>query len=134
MPGTVYKGDLAEVSFATETGFTLLHNGDALFEASATDTSFTFTFGVAPFFDGSDQLMFPKDILVGSQFVLTDAGTGDNAADGRVFTITGNDGDTLNFSPALLSDTGTSHSLHVLPYKTPPVDAANNAYANLNNV
>jgi len=132
MPGTVYKGDLAEVSFATETGFTLVHGTDGSFEGALGDTSFTFTSGVAPFFDGSNRLMFPKDILVGSQFVLTGqtpVGSGDNAADGRVFTITGNDGNTLNFSPALLAGTGTSHSLHVLPYKTPPVDALNNAYA-----
>jgi len=132
MPGTVYKGDLAEVSFATETGFTLVHGTDASFEAASGATSFTFTSGVAPFFDGSNRLMFPKDMLVGSQFVLTGqtpVSSGDNAADGRVFTITGNDGNTLNFSPALLAGTGTSHSLHVLPYKTPPVDALNNAYA-----
>jgi hypothetical protein len=128
MPGTVYKGDLAEVSFATETGFTLVHGTDADFSASAGATTFTFTSGAAPFF-ASNNLEFPKDILVGSQFVLTGAGSGDNAADGRVFTITGNDGATLTFSPALLTATGTSHSLHVLPYKTPPVDAANNTYA-----
>jgi hypothetical protein len=128
MPGTVYKGDLAEVSFATETGFTLVHGTDADFSASAGATSFTFTSGATPFF-ASNNLEFPKDMLVGSQFVLTSAGTGDNAADGRVFTITGNEGATLNFSPALLAATGTGHSLHVLPYKTPPVDAANNTYA-----
>jgi len=128
MPGTVYKGDLAEVSFATETGFTLIDGTDADFSASASATTFTFTSGAAPFFSGVN-LLFPKDILVGSQFVLTGAGTGDNASEGRVFTITGNDGNTLTFSPALLAGTGTSHSLHVLPYKTPPVDALNNEYA-----
>ena len=126
MPGTVFKGDLAEVSFAPETGFTIVHGTDSNFSASAGATSFTFSAGassVAPFFSAQD-LLFPKDILVGSQFVLTGAGTGDNAADGRVFTITANDGSNLSFTPALLSGTGTGHSLHVLPYKTPPFDTA----------
>jgi len=124
MPGTVFKGDLAEVSFATETGFTLVHGTDANFALTGGTGSLTFSSGAAPFF-ASAKLNFPKDVLVGSQFVLTGATAGDNAADGRVFTVTGNDAETLTFTPAPLSSTASGHSLHMLPYKTPPVDSAN---------
>ena len=126
MPGTVFKGDLAEVSFATETGFTLVHGTDANFALSGGTGSLTFSSGSAPFF-ASAKLKFPKDVLVGSQFVLTGATAGDNAADGRVFTVTGNDAETLTFTPAPLSSTSSGHSLHMLPYKTPPVDSANHS-------
>lgn len=212
MPGTVFKGDLAEVSFATETGFTLKHGtdsdgvGDANFAITGGSGSLTFTSASAsgvlinngggyssshtgamtvdgtnattrfvvgdtvlkadgtvvgvvtavgatsitmsagtqttladndelhisiPLFahaaSGNVALLYPKDMLVGSQFVLTGAGEGDNAADGRVFTVTGNDAETLTFTPAPLSSSSSGHFLHMLPYKTPPVDAANHS-------
>ena len=130
MPSTVYKGDIAEVAFAPEVGLTIVYSTNAVWTATndGSVTTFTFSSGNAPLFSSAN-LKYPKNILVGSQVIFQDLNTADNASDGRIFTIVGNDGATLHITPNL----GSSYTpaaydeIHILPYKTPPMDTANHA-------
>jgi hypothetical protein len=146
MPSTVYKGDLSEISFGHESGI-VLENGMgsnnlrivAHTKDSIADTS------VIIFADGEDglpvnaseQIMFPKGMLVGSKVVFSDLGAAFSSDDnysksGRTFTIVAQSATELTLTPALR----TAHSatanvttatndvgkLHILPYKTPTMD------------
>ena len=71
MPSTIYKGDLAEVSFAAETGISLevgKIDSTAIAHAKAGDIS-TFTFSstgagtTGAFQNSTNALRFPKNIL-----------------------------------------------------------------------
>jgi len=149
MPSQVYKGDLAEVSFAAETGITLevgKIDSTAIAHAKSGDIS-TFTFSntssatTGPFEQTTNALRFPKNMLVGSQLVLTPGGsstldTADLADTGKVFTITENSGATLKVTPALTTGSVTlasADAIHILPYKTPPIDISNTWHADSNN-
>ena len=111
MPSTVYKGDLAEVSFAPEVGLKLrIGTGAAedvgLSIATTAGDDFTLlTFkaeiNTTLFEAGAHKLKFPKNMLVGSQLVFTAAGgtasddivagdLADSGNGGRVFTIVEN--------------------------------------------
>lgn len=51
---------------------------------------------------------------------LPDTGNG-----GRVFTIVENDGTTIKIAPGMVSNDGNlgnNDTLHILPYKTPPMN------------
>tara|TARA_R100001510_G_scaffold57768_1_gene67609 strand:- start:2457 stop:4379 length:1923 start_codon:yes stop_codon:yes gene_type:complete len=147
MPSTVYKGDLAEVSFAPEVGLKLRIGTDSASDvgleiATVAGNDFTtLTFkaevNTTLFESGAHKLKFPKNMLVGSQLVFTASG-GANADDidtvdladtgngGRVFTIVENSQTTMKISPPMLTpDIGTvgpGNVLQILPYKTPPMD------------
>ena len=141
MPSTVYKGDLAEVSFAPETGM-VIRIGTAssadvglTLATSGNITTLTFKAEVnTTLFDTSHKLKYPKNMLVGSQMVWTTAGgtdvddvvSGDLASNGRIFTIVENDGATLKITPAMLTPAmatmGPGNTFEILPYKTPPMD------------
>jgi len=138
MPSTVYKGDLAEVSFATETGLIINASTDANM-AIATSSGNDFTeiqfSGESndALFDDSHRLRFPKNILVGSQIKWTDTGSTLNANDtAGVFTIVGNviaeDATKIRITPAMQTGDATLSAaaihLHILPYKSPPIDTA----------
>ena len=140
MPSTVYKGDLAEVSFAPEVGLTIVSSTDASFALTAGDdhTQIVFTGANSVIFN-SDDLRYPDGMLVGSQVVFT-RNSGTAIADGdldRVFTIVYNAGDTIKLAPKMLSS-GTINdsavSLHILPYKTPPLNSAMSRGANSESV
>ena len=145
MPSTVYKGDLAEVSFAPETGLvvrvgpiTTGENDVGLTVIAAANNITELTFKLQNnnvlFADGTNKLKYPKNMLVGSQMVWTTTGgtgtddvvAGDLASNGRIFTIVENDGITLKITPAMLTPAmttmGDGNTFQILPYKTPPMD------------
>ena len=141
MPSTVYKGDLAEVSFAPETGMVIRDNTDVSIAVANSGNITTITFtsqNNSTLFDGSAKLRYPKNMLVGSQLVFEAAGSSainvrdlpDTGNGGRVFTIVENDGATMKISPAMITSIGGSvnfnsnDTIHILPYKTPPMDVA----------
>lgn len=146
MPSTVYKGDLAEVSFAPEAGLQIRIGTDSASDAGLTIatvagngfTTLTFKAEVnTTLFEGTThKLRYPKNMLVGSQLVFTASG-GANADDlddvdlvsnGRVFTIVENGETTMKITPEMLTPdiatVGPGNVLEILPYKTPPMDVA----------
>ena len=141
MPSTVYKGDLAEVSFAPETGMIIRDNTDVSIAVANSGNITTITFtsqNNSTLFDGSAKLKYPKNMLVGSQLVFKPAGSSsidtkdlpDTANGGRIFTIVENDGATMKITPAMVTSAGGSvnfsnnDSIIILPYKTPPMNVA----------
>jgi hypothetical protein len=135
MPSTVYKGDLAEVSFAPEVGISIVcaSGSDATFvlshPAAGDHSRLVFTGANAVLFD-TNKLRYPDGMLVGSQVKFTRS-SGSAIADGdldRLFTIVGNDGANLYLSPKMLTAAATINdanvTLHILPYKTPPLDVS----------
>ena len=135
MPSTVYKGDLAEVSFAPETGMMIRDNTDANIAIATSGGITTITFSSqnnSTLFDGSAKLRYPKNMLVGSQVLwekatsaIADGDLPGSDNSGRVFTIVENDGATMKISPGMVStdgNLGNNDTLHILPYKTPPMD------------
>jgi len=139
MPSTVYKGDIAEVTFAPETGLTIKHT-DATVQVYATTgntTEIRFLGTTTNNILKSSRFRFPVNMLVGSQVVFETGGNlnnGDAANQGnggKTFTITKNDGISIFITPAMASTAhntaGTSafasnDVMHILPYKTPPID------------
>ena len=138
MPSTVYKGDLAEVSFAPETGMVIRDNTDAAMTIATASNITTITFSseanTTLFEAGTGKLRYPKNMLVGSQVVwekatsaIDDGDLPDTGNGGRVFTIVENSGATIKIAPGMISSDGalgTNDTLHILPYKTPPMDVA----------
>jgi hypothetical protein len=142
MPSTVYKGDLAEVSFAPETGMVIRDATDvsiAVENIGSNITKITFSSqNNSTLFDGSAKLKYPKNMLVGSQLVFKPASSSnidtkdlpDTANGGRIFTIVENDGATMKITPAMVTSADSSvnfsnnDSIIILPYKTPPMDVA----------
>ena len=139
MPSTVYKGDLAEVAFAPETGMRIIDN---------TGTSSTIVLsgaGTILTIDGTATnnaepvqagvLTYPLGMLVGSKiaFVKSTSAIDASDVDGRIFTITkhatagtdGVDGTVLTIHPAMTSSDapfGNGDGFEILPFCTPPID------------
>jgi len=143
MPATVYKGDLAEVSFAPEVGLSISANADSNFTISHGDDHSIIVFaglsgptnGNTTIFEtvsGSPdtyELRYPRGMLVGSQVKFSQTGSDLNANDtAGVFTIVYQQGNTIKISPKMLSTATTYNqsgiNLHILPYKTPAFDNA----------
>jgi hypothetical protein len=135
MPSTVYKGDLAEVSFAPEVGITITPGATdvtATITNSAGDDYSTITFSSqanAVLFDANHKLKYPAGMLVGSQlkFTQNSASTNMDSKDlDRVFTIVSNDGTVLKISPQTFTAVAINSNtdIHILPYKTPPLDTS----------
>ena len=133
MPSTVYKGDLAEVSFAPEVGISLIcaAGNDCTFVLShpSDDHSKLVLTGANTQIFATNNLKYPDGMLVGSQLKFTRSG-GTAIVDGDLnvlFTIVGNDGPNLFLSPKMLTGANTINdanvTLHILPYKTPPFDS-----------
>jgi hypothetical protein len=135
MPSTVYKGDLAEVSFATETGLIITPGG--------TDVTATITNGAGDdysliqfssqantvLFDTSHKLRYPTGMLVGSKLRFTENSSSSNIDSkdlDREFTIVANDGTDLKISPQTFTAVviNSNTDIHILPYKTPPLDTS----------
>lgn len=149
MPSTVYKGDLAEVSFAPEVGLKLRIGTDANSDCGMdiattagndfTQLTFKAEVNTTLFEAGGGKLRFPKNMLVGSQLVFTAAGgtdaddivvgdLADSGNGGRVFTIVENSEATMKITPPMLTPdittVGPGNVLQILPYKTPPVNVS----------
>jgi len=136
MPSTVYKGDLAEVSFAPETGITITPGGTdvtATITKTAGDdfSTITFTSQANTVLFVTDKLKYPSGMLVGSQLKFTQnaASTNLDSKDmDRVFTIVSNDGDVLKISPQTFTANATvinnKTDMHILSYKTPPLNTS----------
>ena len=136
MPSTVYKGDLAEVSFAPETGITITPGGTdvvATITKTAGDdfSTITFTSQANTVLFVTDKLKYPSGMLVGSQLKFTQnaASTNLDSKDmDRVFTIVSNDGDVLKISPQTFTADATEINnktdMHILSYKTPPLNTS----------
>jgi hypothetical protein len=136
MPSTVYKGDLAEVSFAPETGMMIRDGTDvsmAITDTTGNITTITFSARLnTTLFDSGVKLLYPKNMLVGSQLIwekttgaIDDGDLPDTGNGGRIFTIVENDGTTIKITPSMISGVGalgTGDTMHILPYKTPPMD------------
>lgn len=137
MPSTVYKGDLAEVSFASETGLTIRASDDVVAKITTTTgndfTEIEFSSRVNTLlFDSNHKLNFPDGMLVGSQLKFTDSGSDLDSEDtSGVFTITSTDSSNQHVFITPPMKTGSSGvqktlantvDIHILPYKTPPMD------------
>ena len=135
MPSTVYKGDLAEVSFAPEVGITITPGGTdvtATITKTAGDDYSTITFSSQAntvLFDSNHKLKYPSGMLVGSQLKFTENSSSTNVDSkdlDRVFTIVDNNGTTLKISPQTFTANSTAINnktdMHILPYKTPPLN------------
>ena len=132
MPSTVYKGDLAEVSFASETGMIITPGGTdvtATITKTAGDDYSTITFSSQAntvLFDSNHKLKYPSGLLVGSKIRFTEnsASTNMDSKDmSREFTIVSNEGTTLKIAPQTFTANSTAINnktdIHILPYKTP---------------
>ena len=82
-------------------------------------------------FDAGGELRYPKNMLVGSQVIwekatsaLDNSDLPNSGSGGKIFTIVENSGITIKITPAMTSNgpLGTGDNLHILPYKTPPID------------
>lgn len=131
MVSTVYKGDLAEVTFGHECGIVIAHGsfGGVTFTAGTVGdiTTLTFASGANGFFDSSSNLRYPAGMLVGSQLRVIG---GNNYADddfatkGHVYNIVANSGTELKVSPAM-KRTGVSAAgdeLMIDTIATPTID------------
>ena len=152
MPSTVYKGDLAEVSFAPEVGLKLRIGTDANSDCGMdiattagndfTELTFKAEVNTTLFEAGTSKLRFPKNMLVGSQLVFTANAEGnaddivvgdlaDSGNGGRVFTIIENSEETMKITPPMLTPdittVGPGNVLQILPYKTPPMNVSMSA-------
>ena len=124
MVNTIYKGDLAEISWGMETGLTVDGTGSATGFAHAphaTQANTTvITFGSAsPYVDTT--LEFPDNALVGCILRLSGTTSGGLSVDyyattRRTFYITASDttNKTINIQPALLADSGNAAATDVL--------------------
>jgi len=121
MPSTVYKGDLAEVSFGHETGIMLIDgyaNDQDTFSfthttlTAADNTSLiTFTGGSANTPVDSGVLEMPEGMLIGCKLSVrgTDNFTADDSTTtGKIFTIIANSNNTITITPALKTAQGTA--------------------------
>jgi hypothetical protein len=134
MPSTVYKGDIAEVTFAPETSLTIKHTDATITVQSHTGntTLLRLSGGATNAVQKANNLRFPVNMLVGSQVVF-ETGTGlsdDDGANvgngGKTFTIIANDGADITITPVMATTASTAFQsgdvMHILPYKTPPID------------
>ena len=134
MPSTVYKGDLAEVTFGHETGFQLQegHNGiSGLSHAVSGDTSVITIAATtaANFLIGAGNLLaYPRNMLVGCRVRIiggTNWADDDYTATGRLFTIVANATNTITVTPALKdadANAGPNDIIIIDSFATPTID------------
>ena len=145
MPSTVYKGDLAEVTFGRESALYLPDGtfGNLNFQVtngSTDDTSvLTFT-GVSGttthwLFDSSHRLKVPENMLVGATLRInggTNYGDDDSISTKREFSIVGNTSNTITVAPRLKTaastNSGASDSITIGPFLVPSADVANTIF------
>ena len=116
MPSTVYKGDLAEVTFGHESGMVITHGHFtnttqwvSAHVANTDTTTITFDGGAtAGMYVGANLLAYPEGLLTGCTLRMAQpvAGTGafdldDFAITGNVYTITHNAGSVITVTPQM---------------------------------
>lgn len=131
MASTIYKGDLAEVTFGHECGIVIAHGSfggvDFSIATSGDISTITFANGANGFFSSGSNLRYPAGMLVGSQLRVIGGGnytSDDFATKGHTYTIVANSGTTLKVSPAMKS-TGASAAgdeLMIDTIGTPTID------------
>ena len=120
MPSTVYRGDLAEVTFGHETGLTLTHGafGGLTFSIATTGDVSTITLmpsgsvasNAKSFFStSSGELRYPAGMMVGASMRVIGGGSysSDDYNNGHQYRVVANSGDTIQVTPAMKS-TGNS--------------------------
>lgn len=122
MVNTVFKGDIAEVSWGMETGLVAVgdNSSNGFSWTNAANTS-TITIGNNQVWASGGDLLVPDNALVGCILRFTKAGTSnvtddDYATTRRVFYITACDttNATLTVQPALASTAGNGHTNDLL--------------------
>jgi len=109
MPSTVYKGDLAEVTFGHETGLYLAHGSPASLDWQITQNNDnTTTIALSGSTEGpvgdSSYLLYPKNMLVGARLRIVGGGNfadDDYANHGHVYTIIENHLQNIKVTPAM---------------------------------
>lgn len=132
MVSSVYKGDLSEVTFGKECGITLAHGsfGGLVFTVDSSNRNvLTFSSATAGFFDGSSNLRYPKNMLVGSELRIIGGGTfplDDYATTGNSYTIVANAGTSITLDRDLKEATSTASTdgdeLVIQTLGTPTID------------
>lgn len=142
MASTIYKGDLAEVTFGHECGIVIAHGsfGGVDFDIATSGDISTITFanGADGFFSSGSNLRYPAGMLVGSQLRViggANYASDDFATKGHCYNIVANSGTTLKVSPAMKSTgaSATGDELMIDTIGTPTIDTgmAYNATATL---
>ena len=142
MASTIYKGDLAEVTFGHECGIVIAHGsfGGVDFDIATSGDISTITFanGANGFFSSGSNLRYPAGMLVGSQLRViggNNYASDDFATKGHTYTIVANSGTDLKVSPAMKSTggSGAGDELMIDTIGTPTIDTgmAYNATATL---
>jgi hypothetical protein len=132
MVNTVFKGDIAEVSWGKETGLVLDGTGSATGWAltSSTGNTSLITIGSTAVWQ-STTLLLPDNALVGCVLTIsggTNFASDDYASSRRSYYIIGNDttSNTITVQPALVSSTGNAGTADILtihPIQCPTFDS-----------
>ena len=145
MPSTVYKGDLAEVTFGKETALIFTYNamGGLRFTTahSATTQTSTITFSAATngYFDSSSRLLYPKNMLVGATLRFVQPGNSghgpyDWSDSNQAYTITANDHTSITVTPNVGQSGSTvavsGDQIIIGPFGVPAIDPTNTSFAN----
>ena len=120
MPSTVYRGDLAEVTFGHETGLTLTHGafGGLTFSIATSGDVSTITLmpsgtvasNAKSFFSTSaGELRYPAGMMVGASMRVNSSGnySSDDYTNGHQYRVVANSGDTIQVTPAMKSTGGS---------------------------
>jgi hypothetical protein len=123
MPSTVYKGDLAEVTFGHETGIVLTRGAWGALTWTHTTTGdiskITFTGGAerlvsskpCSMFDASSQLKYPTGMLAGTSLRFIGGGAfsaDDHQTSGRQYRVVDNRANYIEVTPALKTTAATN--------------------------
>tara|TARA_R100001129_G_scaffold186537_1_gene178743 strand:+ start:895 stop:3006 length:2112 start_codon:yes stop_codon:yes gene_type:complete len=112
MPSTIYRGDLAEISFGHESGLYFEYDVPRslrfTIENDASHDTATIKFTASHgsdnlLVDSSQNLMYPKNLLVGAKVRIKSASTysSDDLSTGAVFTVVANNEDEIEIAPRL---------------------------------
>jgi hypothetical protein len=155
MPSTVYKGDLAEVTFGHESGLYLRSAASVGHATTGSPQTFTwahtavtgntstitFSGGILTSPVIGNKLQYPEGLLVGSTLTFISSAnfaSDDYADSGQIFTIVGNaivTGSTvLTLSPSLktaaLTVSATNDAIYIHSLGTPTIDVGMTHHAN----
>ena len=144
MPSTIYRGDLAEISFGHESGLYFEYNIPASLrfsiqnDASNDSATIKFTAGAAGILvDDAENLLYPKNLLVGAKVRIKSASTysSDDLSTGAVFTVIANNEDEIEITPRLTHsglssavDAAANDAIMIGPLGVPSPDISNFTY------
>ena len=144
MPSTIYRGDLAEISFGHESGLYFEYNIPASLrfsiqnDASNDSATIKFTAGAAGILvDDAENLLYPKNLLVGAKVRIKSVATysSDDLSTGAVFTVIANNEDEIEITPRLTHsglssavDAVATDAIIIGPLGVPSPDISNFTY------